>query len=127
MTSERLEPTVSVYRFQKSLYRLEAIKKACYRFLADFEVDITDSAEEIRVQLVEKHIGCARRFAAHQLPAEVLDQELREQVAAETQAMRDLILAQAFASFSLTNDSGETADFRDDPLDISRPDHAKRE
>jgi hypothetical protein len=37
--------------------------------------------------------------------------------------VRNLLLAQAFAQTSLLDPQGEQADYHDDPLNISRPDH----
>ncbi len=122
MASEPAVSRVFEFSFQRSVYRLEVIKKASYRFLADYDVHISEVADTIQISLIEKEPSRSCRFDARQFPAEVLDQDLREQVLSETQAMRDLILAQAFSSLSLLDALGETADFREDPLSIARPD-----
>ena len=51
---------------------------------------------------------------------EVLDQELREAVAQETEAVRNLLLAQAFSATSLLDEMGDTGDYRADCLAIRR-------
>ena len=118
-------PESQVFTFDRALYRLDAIKKACYRFLADYNVHIDDHETAVTVTLVERTQGKPKRFDADQLSTEVLDQELREQVLTETQSMRDLILAQAFSNMPLVDPIGEDADFREDPLNIAHPDRQK--
>ncbi len=118
-------PESQVFTFDRALYRLDAIKKACYRFLGDYDVHITEDKTALIVTLVEKAPERPKRFDARQLVTEVLDQELREQVLSETQSMRDLILAQAFSNMPLVDPIGEDADFRHDPLNIAHPDRHK--
>ena len=121
MTAEHLPQLV--LSFDTSVYRLNAIKKAAYRFgdccfvqislIADREAEVTLQCKSLVVDL--------DRFAG-EFVNEVLDQELREVVATETAAIRNLLLAQAFSATSLVDQSGETADYRSDPMGIRRPD-----
>ena len=110
--------------FDLSCYRLTAIQKACYRLSdqASFDIKIID--RECYVALISASSEKCDQVAAL-LRREVLDQELREVVAAETDRVRDLLLAQAFSPLSLLDRVGETADFRDDPLGIGTLDRFK--
>jgi His-Xaa-Ser system protein HxsD len=85
-------------------YRLSAIKKAAYRFAERFTA-ILGSIEQ-------GHLGMSLRFkttvteasareATRMFFQELLDQELREQIAEETNPVRTLILAHAFSNLDL--------------------------
>jgi His-Xaa-Ser system protein HxsD len=85
-------------------YRLTAIKKATYRF-ADRFTAVLGSPEQDRLPV-------SLRFRTNISPAtareatcaffqELLDQELREQIAEETNPIRTLILAHAFSNADL--------------------------
>jgi His-Xaa-Ser system protein HxsD len=85
-------------------YRLTAIKKAAYRF-ADRFTAMLGSPEHDRLPV-------SLRFKANVSPAvarevtraffqELLDQDLREQIAEETNPVRTLILAHAFSNVDL--------------------------
>ncbi len=56
---------------------------------------------------------------------ELLDQDLRESIANETERVCNLLLAHAFSGLSPTDTVADTADYRDDPLRIRRSDPAK--
>jgi hypothetical protein len=57
---------------------------------------------------------------------ELLDQDLRESIADQTERVRNLLLAQAFSGLAPTDAAADTADYRDDPLDIGRSETLKR-
>lgn len=107
------------FTFDTSIYRLTAIQKAAYRFMGSFSIEMDRVNENVvRVRLIPRS-NSAPNIEASALPNEVLDQELREAVADETRAVRELLLAQAFSNLSLTDPSGENSDYRDDPLKIA--------
>src|SRR5690349_4686693 len=85
-------------------YRLSAVKKAAYR-LADRVTVILGSPDGDQLPLslrFKPNVSeTAAREAERQLFQELLDQELREQIADETGAVRTLILAQAFSNVDL--------------------------
>ncbi len=93
----------AVVTFDASLFSEETIKKAAYTFAAAASVDIRRSGVEW---------VCAFRFLRPMKPEdihetvesfriEVLDQDLRERVAAETRETRNSILAVAFSRTGL--------------------------
>ena len=112
-------------RFASAVYSLDAVKKAAYVFgdrcYAHIEVcnDVTVVTLQPKGQLPGEQLS--GEFAN-----EVLDQDLRQRIAAETEGIRNLIIAQAFSSASLLNPALDGADFRDDPLGIAIPDDATR-
>jgi His-Xaa-Ser system protein HxsD len=86
------------------VYRLAAIKKAAYRF-ADRFTAMLESPEGERLALALQFKASVTevvaREAVRQFYQELLDQELREQIAEETNAVRTLILAHAFSNADL--------------------------
>jgi len=113
-------PQPHVLTIDPVVYRLAAVKKAAYRFGDRFHIEIEAPAGGlIRVSLTSKTGGADDASPGGEFRNEVLDQELREQVADETGRIRDLLMAQAFSGVSLTDNAGETADFRADPLGIA--------
>lgn len=95
--------------FDSTAYSVTAVQKACYRFtnIASFDVR-TDDASRICVictALGEKsdegmqHLGQLLRN-------EALDQHLREKIRAETEGVRNLILAHAFSKTGLIKADG---------------------
>ena len=57
---------------------------------------------------------------------DLLDQTLREKVAKETEAFRNLIVAHALSKTCLINSELETQDPFTDAQGISKPDHANQ-
>ena len=85
-------------------YRLSAVKKAAYR-LADRVTVILGSPESDRLPVSLRFkpsvVEASARETIRQLFQELLDQELREQIAEETNPVRTLILAHAFSHVDL--------------------------
>src|SRR5437868_2532293 len=108
----------AIVELDSTVYRLEAIKKAAYKFGDRCFVQIdTDANRRVVITLTAKRVLMDDvEQLAGEFRNEVLDQELREIVAKETEAVRNLLLAQAFSKTALLDPTGETADFRDDPL-----------
>jgi His-Xaa-Ser system protein HxsD len=85
-------------------YRLAAVKKAAYRCARRFTA-IIGSPDRDRLPITLRFAAGVQqpvaREAARQFFQELLDQELREQIAEETLAVRTLILAHAFSNVDL--------------------------
>ena len=127
-----IQPTATAATFvvdlDTAVYRLAAVKKTAYKFAASCHVLIEPLAEgKVRVTLRAKRVLERPEHIAGEFLNEALDQELREAIAAETEGVRNLILAQAFSGTSLLDPQGETADYRDDPLGIAQSDEQKRQ
>jgi His-Xaa-Ser system protein HxsD len=86
------------------VYRLAAIKKAAYRF-ADRFTAILGSPDQDRLAVSLRFKANVAEDAAREVTRqffqELLDQELREHIADETNAVRTLILAHAFSNADL--------------------------
>jgi His-Xaa-Ser system protein HxsD len=110
--------TVSV---DPHVYRLSAVKKAAYRFADRCFVHIEVLEEgSIQVRLTAKSEKTPLSGVEGDFRNELLDQDLRESIAEETERVRNLLLAQAFSGLALTDGVADTADYRDDPLGIGR-------
>lgn len=113
-------------RFDTSIYRLVAIKKAAYKFAGRCHVRVgATEGGVVTVELMAKGLIDDLRYIAGDFENEVLDQELRETIATETEGVRNLLLAQAFSQTSLLDPVGESADYHDDPLELRRSDHQR--
>ena len=91
--------------FDLKVFSLNAIKHAAYKYLHVFAVDIT---------VVDEQIQCVIHFASsvdeqksqlivNDFRKEALDQDLREKLKAETETVRNLILAHAFSKTGLVS------------------------
>lgn len=111
--------------FDSSVYRLTAVKKAAHKWGDRCHVLIEPlDSEKTKVTLKAKKLLENVEFLAGEFCNEVLDQELREVVAAETEGIRNLLMAEAFSKTSLIDQQFESADFHDDPAGITKPDVA---
>jgi His-Xaa-Ser system protein HxsD len=90
--------------FSSQLYSVETIKKAAYRFSDVVAVDIVIRPAEIECVL-EFLSGASVEESAEKIVLafknEVLDQDLRETIAKETEATRNAILAFALSRTGL--------------------------
>jgi His-Xaa-Ser system protein HxsD len=92
--------------FDSAVFSVDAVKMACYRFLDRFTSDI-----ELREGRIVCHLDFGDKLAglspdAHveSFKKEVLDQDLRLKLKAETEPIRNLILAHAFSKTGLIAD-----------------------
>ncbi|UVT21135.1 MAG: His-Xaa-Ser system protein HxsD [Nitrospira sp.] len=91
--------------FDLNAFSLNVVKLAAYRYLHLFTTDI---------MVNDQRIQCALQFAStlsqdktqqivNDFKKEVLDQDLRERLKAETETVRNLILAHAFSKTGLAD------------------------
>jgi His-Xaa-Ser system protein HxsD len=92
--------------FDGQVYSVGAIKKAAYRFLDRFSVNISIENSKINCLLTFGSTNdsetCSR--LVEDFKKEVLDQDLRETLKAETEDVRNLILAYAFSRTAMVSD-----------------------
>jgi His-Xaa-Ser system protein HxsD len=96
-------PTSLRLRFDARVHSLTVIKKAAYRFLDRFTVAITREGEDWACELsfLNPVSASDAQKLGQALQAEVLDQDLREIIAAETESVRNAVLAVAFSRTGL--------------------------
>ena len=91
--------------FDSAVYSLNAVKSAAFRLLRSFTTDISVVGGQIHCVLtfvspVKEQV--AERLAL-EFKKEILDQDLRERLKVETEAVRNVILAHAFSKTGLIN------------------------
>ena len=89
--------------FDTNVYKLDVLKKAAYRFTDKFSVNFRlDSSQVIcELNFPDKKSKEYIELTINDFKSEVLDQDLREKVSKETEAVRNIILAHAFSRTSL--------------------------
>jgi His-Xaa-Ser system protein HxsD len=87
--------------FSSEVFGLEAVKKAAYRFIDRFSIDIILADETIECQLNFADADKSVSFWVDEFKKEVLDQDLRQRIKAESEPVRNLILAHAFSQSTL--------------------------
>jgi His-Xaa-Ser system protein HxsD len=88
--------------FDRDGYSVDAIQRAAYRLSDGLSVDITVDERQVRcvVHMATDDIGDAETTLAA-FRNEALDYVLRERIRAETEGVRNLILAAAFSGSDL--------------------------
>jgi His-Xaa-Ser system protein HxsD len=89
-------------KLDSSVYSIEAVEKAAYRFIDRLSVLISQDGPSIVVDLSvdDKYISSSDKVMAN-FHKELLDQNLRVKIKAETASSRNLILAYAFSKTGL--------------------------
>ena len=92
--------------FDATVYSSDAIKKAAYRSINRFAVNIAKEGNEIRCGLTFKDSATEPQIKSFidEFKKEVLDQDLRESIKKETEGVRNLILAHTFSKTGLIKD-----------------------
>lgn len=85
-----------------SVYSLEAVQKAAYRFIDRLTILISQVDAQIRCEITPM-LNLPRPFEEiiDDFKRELLDQQLRIQIKCETEPVRNLILALAFSRTGL--------------------------
>ena len=92
--------------FDATVYSVVAIKKAAYRSINRFAVNIAKEGNEIKCGLTFKESATEPQVKIYldEFKKEVLDQDLRESIKKETEGVRNLILAHTFSKTGLIKD-----------------------
>ena len=101
------DPSGYVLSLDTSIYSMEAIKKAAYRFADRTSVIINpgrDSTLSVIFNFVGKHDKNNPEQVISDFCNELLDQDLREIIRREAGPLRNLILAHAFSGTSLAEE-----------------------
>lgn len=92
-----------ILNFPVAFYEIEAIQKSAYKSLNFFTLDLQASPDEFHCKFTANN-GVSDELFAHALEdfkKEVLDQQLRLKLKAETESVRNLILGIAFSNTGL--------------------------
>lgn len=113
-------PTVAV-EIDLAIFSIPAILRACYHFTDRCFVFVHRSgAEAVTVFLQTKSPELQGAIAAGEFSNRLVDEQLRVTIAAETGAIRELVVAQAFAEGNLLDESRDEGDYQTDPLGIGQ-------
>jgi len=98
-------PSIDV-EFAKEAFGLDCIKKAAYRFVDVFALDIRTGPNGFLCQLRfhRSHSVDAARDVENKFRIEVLDQDLRARISEETATTRNVILGYAFSRTGLQDE-----------------------
>lgn len=89
-------------------YDLDTVKHTCYRFTArhyaELSIDESGTAALVLFRFPSAVTAGEEERLLAQFHEDLLDQDLRARVSAQTEVVRNLILANAFANTSLVDD-----------------------
>jgi len=92
-------------RLDLNIYPIQAIKKTCYKFTTRFPTIIKEednrNSVTVALTLPQKVNKEEVNDISKQFLQELLDENLRDLISKETDALRNLIIAQAFSKTSL--------------------------
>jgi His-Xaa-Ser system protein HxsD len=88
------------------VYSLMAVKKAAYKYLDRFSADISivDTKINCRLTCTSSNDQGSLHRLVEDFRTEVLDQDLRETLKVETEAVRNLILSYVFSQTAIPSD-----------------------
>jgi His-Xaa-Ser system protein HxsD len=117
VTEDRLDICVNL-----SLYPLAALFRVCYWFTDRCYLFLTCNEDHsvVTVHFAPKTPANDLAIVAGEFSNELINQKVRLDVAAETQPIRELIVAQAFAEADLLDRSESAADYNEDPKGIAK-------
>ena len=104
------------------LYSREALFRVCYLFTDKCYLFLSqeEGSPVIQVRFTRKSPEADLNELAGEFSNELINQKVRMDIAAETKAIRELIVAQAFAEADLFGESESEASYMDDPRGITR-------
>jgi His-Xaa-Ser system protein HxsD len=105
--------TAATISIDKAIYSKSAVLKACYWFSKDLHFQIEDKKDHFRltmaVRVVTPTLECPKIKKIDEWLPEVLDalldSQLRVEIQTETAAVRELIIAKAFAESGVLEDA----------------------
>lgn len=111
-----------VMAVDSDLYSREALFRVCYLFtdMCYLFLMQEENSPVIQVRFTRKSTDVDLKKLAGEFSNELINQKVRLDVAAETKAIRELIVAQAFAEADLFDRGESEASYLDDPRGIAR-------
>jgi len=93
---------------EREIYNLDVLHKCFYWYGADFSIDISSKSETLLsiTVLTKKNVGTQIDFVglSEKIKRDVIDFKLRDIVTKETQNIRELLTAKAFAYYDQIED-----------------------
>ena len=110
-------------KIDTSVYSLSSVFRSCYKFTDRCYIFLARSEENeniVSARLTNKDQSVNLEDLSGEFYNELLDNQLREVLAAESGQIRDLIVAQAFSEGNLLEPSRDELDYEKDPLGIGQ-------
>ena len=107
-----------IFDIDSSLYGEDVLMRVAYDFTENYGVHLTRTESAIRVTLTPR-TAAASDDAELAFQNALIDTRIRRDIADETRAIRELLIAQAFAEGDLLDHSGTEADYHIDPRGIA--------
>jgi His-Xaa-Ser system protein HxsD len=106
-----------VVAVNSDLYSREALFRVCYLFTDRCYLFLSQesSSSTIQVRFTRKSPDTDLNKMAGEFSNELINQKVRLDIAVETKAIRELIVAQAFAEADLFDNGDSEASYLDDP------------
>jgi len=102
---------------EPTVYSVDVILKAAYKFTGDYGVFLTRSADlpgALLAVFIAKD-GTVSSDVAHRFANELVDQQIRANLDAQFGPLRTMIVAQAFAEGNLLDPDRDGGDYQADP------------
>lgn len=105
-----------------ALYSLEALFRVCYSFTDRCYLFLQpeSGSSVISVRFTRKTPDCDMHALVGDFGNELINQRIRKDIATETRAVRELIVAQAFAEADLLDGQLSEASYVEDPKGIAQ-------
>jgi His-Xaa-Ser system protein HxsD len=115
-----LGETLLAVEVDLSLYGMQAVFRACYKLTGRCYVILsrTEEPDWLMVTLLAKTSEPIAGSLVGELYNELLDQQIRQTLETEMGAVRELIVAQAFAEGNLLDPLRDEGNYEEDPLGI---------
>lgn len=104
-----------------AIYSLEALFRVCYAFTDRCYLFLQpkEGSSVTKVMFTRKNSDCDLPSLAGEFSNELINQRVRLQIASETKAIRELIVAQAFTEADLLDRSLSESGYVEDPKGIA--------
>jgi His-Xaa-Ser system protein HxsD len=103
-------PGRTTVTFDKATVELDALQRAAYAVAAVMTTDVRVAEGDFVCTLFARRTGIPEEELRHVFRAEVNDQVLRARIAAQTEALRNLVFAVAFSGTGLVGTEPGGAD-----------------
>lgn len=119
--SQKVSEDRALIEISTAVYHLVAIFRTCYTFTGRSFLFLAPAGpERIRVYLKAKNKNINLTDVTGDFCNELINQQVRYDLAQETAVVRQLIVAQAFAEGNLLDERITTGDTTDDPFGITK-------
>jgi len=118
----QLDADTLVAHIDTAVYSRRAIFSTCYQYTDRCYIFLGQGATDTTLDLVlsRKETNADLNRIKGDFFNDLVDHELRALITSETQDVRTLIVAQAFAEGNLLNPDQESGDYNDDPRGIRK-------